>query len=240
VATIGPVSDAPELIEKLILAGVNVFRFNFKHNTTDWHRERIKRVNEVANKLNVNIEKISSVVISHDHWDHTGGLWHVLKEREGLRVYACPGFSKEFKKKVNGLKGELIELDKVTEISDDVFVTGEIAGEYKGSYIGEQSAVIKTDRGLVIATGCSHPGIIKIVSQVKKDFPGMKIYMVFGGFHLLHKSEAEVRPIAGEFKELGIEKAGPTHCTGDGAQLIFSQVYKDDYIPIKVGLVLEV
>ena len=55
VATIGPASDAPELIEKLIVAGVNVFRFNFKHNTADWHKERIKRVNEVAKSLNVNI-----------------------------------------------------------------------------------------------------------------------------------------------------------------------------------------
>jgi pyruvate kinase len=54
-ATIGPASDSLETIEKLILAGVDVFRFNFKHNTLDWHEERIKRVNEVAKKLGVSV-----------------------------------------------------------------------------------------------------------------------------------------------------------------------------------------
>jgi len=55
VATLGPASDSPELIEKLILEGVNVFRFNFKHNTVEWHRERIRRVNEAAKRLKMNI-----------------------------------------------------------------------------------------------------------------------------------------------------------------------------------------
>ena len=59
-------------------------------------------------QLNVNPEKIESVVISHDHWDHTGGLWELLKKRKGLKVYACPGFSSEFKKRVTALKGTLI------------------------------------------------------------------------------------------------------------------------------------
>ncbi len=51
VATIGPASDSLEIIEKLILAGVDIFRFNFKHNTVEWHNERIGRVNLVAKKL---------------------------------------------------------------------------------------------------------------------------------------------------------------------------------------------
>lgn len=190
--------------------------------------------------LDIDVSKIEKVVISHDHWDHTGGLWHLLKSREGLKVYACPGFSPEFKRKVKKLKGKLIETDRVTEIIDNIFVTGEIAGQYKGRYIGEQALVIKNEKGLTIATGCSHPGIIKIINHVRKDFPGIKIYLVFGGFHLLDKGAGEVRPIAEEFKELGIEKAGPTHCTGDDAQIIFKEVYKGDYIHIKTGLTLEV
>lgn len=51
VATLGPASDSIETIESLILAGVNVFRFNMKHGTTEWHEERIKRVQEVSEKL---------------------------------------------------------------------------------------------------------------------------------------------------------------------------------------------
>ena len=55
VATIGPASDSEEMIEKLINAGVNIFRFNFKHNVVEWHNERIIRVNKVAKKMGVNI-----------------------------------------------------------------------------------------------------------------------------------------------------------------------------------------
>jgi pyruvate kinase len=53
VATIGPVSDSEEMIEKLIKAGVNIFRFNFKHNSVEWHSERIERVNAVSKRLNI-------------------------------------------------------------------------------------------------------------------------------------------------------------------------------------------
>lgn len=55
VATIGPASESREIIERLIKAGVNVFRFNMKHNTLEWHHERIDRVQLVANKLKVPI-----------------------------------------------------------------------------------------------------------------------------------------------------------------------------------------
>ncbi len=55
VATIGPVSDSEEQIEALITAGVNVFRFNFKHSTIEWHAERIDRVKRVAHKMKKHI-----------------------------------------------------------------------------------------------------------------------------------------------------------------------------------------
>jgi len=48
IATIGPACESKEKITSLIEKGVNVFRFNFKHNTVQWHSDRIKRVNEVA------------------------------------------------------------------------------------------------------------------------------------------------------------------------------------------------
>lgn len=55
VATIGPASDTPELIEKLINAGVNIFRFNTKHSTPEWHGERIKLVQKIADKMGINV-----------------------------------------------------------------------------------------------------------------------------------------------------------------------------------------
>ena len=55
VATIGPASDTEESIEHLIEAGVNVFRFNTKHGTVEWHEQRIRRVQSVANRMGKDI-----------------------------------------------------------------------------------------------------------------------------------------------------------------------------------------
>lgn len=51
IATIGPSSESSEMIEKLIHAGVNVFRFNLKHNELSWHKEKINLVKEIAKKM---------------------------------------------------------------------------------------------------------------------------------------------------------------------------------------------
>ena len=190
--------------------------------------------------LGVNIKKIKRIVISHDHWDHTGGLWELLKKTGGVSVYSCRGFSEEFKDRVRKLGAELIESDTVNEIESGVFVTGQIKGRYKEEYIFEQALVMKTDNGLTIATGCSHPGIVKIIEKVKGDFPGDKIWMVFGGFHLMNKERREIKLIVDNFIKMDVVNAGPTHCTGYDAQEEFKRVYKDKYIAIKVGDTIEV
>lgn len=48
VATIGPTSDTPEILEQLIAAGLNVARLNTKHGTPEWHAERIDRIHAAA------------------------------------------------------------------------------------------------------------------------------------------------------------------------------------------------
>lgn len=55
VATIGPACESVEQIKALINAGVNVFRFNFKHNILEWHNDRIQRVNTVSAKMGMSI-----------------------------------------------------------------------------------------------------------------------------------------------------------------------------------------
>lgn len=50
VCTIGPASDSPEMIEKLIKAGMNVARLNFSHGTYDEHLRKIKLIREISAK----------------------------------------------------------------------------------------------------------------------------------------------------------------------------------------------
>lgn len=53
VATIGPASDSPEMIRKLLLAGMNVARLNFSHGNYDDHAARIKRLRDAAEELDL-------------------------------------------------------------------------------------------------------------------------------------------------------------------------------------------
>ncbi len=52
IATIGPSCDSHDQVKQLLEAGVNIFRFNFKHSTVEWHRERMQMVNDVSKELN--------------------------------------------------------------------------------------------------------------------------------------------------------------------------------------------
>jgi len=190
--------------------------------------------------LKVDIDTIEAVVISHDHWDHTGGLWEVLKRRKGLKVYACPHFSQEFKDKVKALHATLIELEKFTEITKNIFVTGEIPGVYKGQYLPEQALVVKTKNGITVIAGCSHPGIVKILEKVKEKFLQDKLYFVFGGFHLKDSNKGEINSVVDKFKEMNVEKVGPTHCSGKEAEKTFKENYGKKFISIKTGQILKI
>ncbi len=55
IATIGPASEDPVVIEKLIRNGVDVFRFNFKHNEKGWHADTIKLVKKISEKAGVSV-----------------------------------------------------------------------------------------------------------------------------------------------------------------------------------------
>jgi len=190
--------------------------------------------------LGVDINKIEAVVISHDHWDHWGGLWDLLAQKIGLKVYACPRFGKEFKEKIEKSKGELIEAKSFKEISPSIYTTGEIPGAYHGKYMAEQAMVLKTNNGLSVITGCAHPGILKILEKVKAKFSNEPIYFVLGGFHLIEQDRRAIEIIVENFKKMGIKKVGPTHCSGNKAEEIFKKIYQDNFVEIKTAEILEV
>jgi 7,8-dihydropterin-6-yl-methyl-4-(beta-D-ribofuranosyl)aminobenzene 5'-phosphate synthase len=107
-----------------------------------------------------------------------------------------------------------------------------------GDKIKEQSLIIDTAKGLIIVTGCSHQGIVNILRRAKeiRDKP---IALVFGGFHLGSKSAAEMQEIIADFKSLGVERCGATHCTGDAQIAMFKKAFGANYVPMGTGRVIE-
>jgi len=189
--------------------------------------------------MGVKINDIETIVISHDHFDHTGGLRDILRGKPGLDVYICPGFSREFKNKAKSYGGNLIEVDSFTRIADNIQTTGQIEATCGFDYIAEQSLALDTDKGLTIVTGCAHSGIINIVERVKENAK-KDIHLVMGGFHLLDESVEKIIKINNKFNELGVQYVGPAHCTGEDAIKIFKESYRENLIDIQVGRTIEV
>jgi 7,8-dihydropterin-6-yl-methyl-4-(beta-D-ribofuranosyl)aminobenzene 5'-phosphate synthase len=120
------------------------------------------------------------------------------------------------------------------EICKNVHLTGPM-----GSQIIEQSLILDSAEGTIVITGCAHPGIVEIVRKSKTILP-KDVHLVFGGFHLPRKSEVELQQIVSEFRKLGVEKAGATHCTGDRAIQIFKQAYGPNFVQMGVGRILKI
>jgi 7,8-dihydropterin-6-yl-methyl-4-(beta-D-ribofuranosyl)aminobenzene 5'-phosphate synthase len=186
-----------------------------------------------AKQMNVNLNEVEQVVISHEHGDHTGGLSTVLDKNNHVTVYAPVSFSSGFFQMVKDKKAKAVTVKDPVEICQNVLLTGEM-----GDRIIEQSLILDTSKGLIVITGCAHPGIVNIVKK-SKEIIDKNIYLVFGGFHLGGTSEKDVRKIIGTFKELGVQKVGATHCTGDEAIKLFKEAYGENYVQMGVGRILE-
>ena len=185
-------------------------------------------------KLKVNPKDVEVVVISHNHRDHTGGLLAFLGKNSNVSVYLPPSCSDRFVQQVKATGAKVITTNAPVEICKHVHLTGPM-----GAQIIEQSMVVDTAKGSIVITGCAHPGIVEIVRKSKAILP-KDIHLVFGGFHLLRKSDAEVQQIIGEFRKLDVKKAGPTHCTGDRAIQMFKQAYGSDFVRMGVGRTLKI
>jgi 7,8-dihydropterin-6-yl-methyl-4-(beta-D-ribofuranosyl)aminobenzene 5'-phosphate synthase len=181
--------------------------------------------------LGIDPTQIESVVLSHAHGDHTGGLSALMEYGARPIVYLPPSFSTTFKNQVV-LITEMIEVTPGLSIAQGMFTTGEM-----GQSIPEQALIIQTDQGLVVITGCAHPGIVEIVEQARVMF-AEPVRLVLGGFHLGSKSKAEIGAILRDFRRLGVEQVAPCHCTGERAIAMFATEYGEDFIQAGVGRVL--
>jgi 7,8-dihydropterin-6-yl-methyl-4-(beta-D-ribofuranosyl)aminobenzene 5'-phosphate synthase len=182
--------------------------------------------------LSVDLNSVDDVVLSHEHWDHVGGLPVVFEINTRAPIYFPYGFPYDFVRKVESAGAKPVPVNEAVAVCDHVYLTGQMGGMIK-----EQSLIVNAPAGLVIVTGCSHQGIVNIIKKAKELF-NRDIYLVFGGFHLMQHSKEQVDEIIKAFREFGVKKCGATHCTGDRAIQQFKDAYGDDYVEIGSGRVL--
>lgn len=156
--------------------------------------------------LGIDPEDLTTIMISHEHWDHTGGLSDLLGMNRDAEIYLLASFSGSFKNKI---KNPVIEVRGPAKICDRVHTTGEL-----GTATKEQSLVLETKSGMVVITGCAHPGIGEIMEAVSGfgDIRG-----IIGGFH--------------DFSDYhllnGVKFLSPCHCTRHLSEIVskFPDVY---------------
>lgn len=206
-----------------------------------------------ATLLGINLSKVDICIISHAHWDHTGGLTHFLAINSHAKVYMKSEakddyYSKNFfKYSQTGLDSAFFEkyagriefIDDDTEVSPGVIAAN--INKYRHMplytsimYKKEQGRLIRDDlshelfisvssgEGNIIITGCSHHGVINILTSAQEKFG--KVKGVIGGFHLngtkrlgirvKKEPPAELRAIVKYLRNNKIKKVYTGHCTG--------------------------
>lgn len=162
-------------------------------------------------KLGIDPGRIGIIVISHAHGDHTGGLSNILEINKDAEIYV-PAST------VTRLPGrKVIMVGQPLQISEDIFSTGTLRGI-------EQSLAVKTSRGIVVVTGCSHPGVGNILDAA--SYHG-KIYGIIGGLHGFR-----------DFTRLdGLSLICPCHCTQYREELECR--FPEQYLSCGAGLELD-
>jgi 7,8-dihydropterin-6-yl-methyl-4-(beta-D-ribofuranosyl)aminobenzene 5'-phosphate synthase len=167
---------------------------------------------ENMQKLNIEPSMVDDVFISHNHFDHTGGLSAFLHENDNVNIYLPPSL-----RGVHGAK-QVVHVDQPGKIHENVYSTGELDNI-------EQAMAVTTPKGIVLVVGCSHPKM-KHILDTASQFGSM--YGIIGGLHGFNKYEL--------FENL--ELICPTHCTQHIREI--KHLYPEKYVEGGVGRIIEV
>lgn len=193
-----------------------------------------------AKKLNIDLKKLDAIVLSHGDFDHGNGLKYLntktdlichpdfMLTRISRRTGNNNGLNQTREELSN--KFNLIESREPYNINDKIIFLGQIernndfekgqnlpAFDGNGEiyqHLDDSGLAIKTEKGLIVISGCSHSGICNTVEYAKKITNTDRILAVIGGFHLKEVNECTLKTIE-YMKQNNVQKVYLAHCTSD-------------------------
>jgi len=176
--------------------------------------------------LGISLADVDTVVLSHRHDDHTGGLVALQQKfPSGLRdVIVGAGFA--------GAATSFRVVGRPTSLLDMPYVqvTGPIPRTVEEHDIEreqlavpeDQALVIDTVNGLIVITGCGHAGVVNTLDAAQAMFPQRPVLALLGGLHLYERTpsfgfaslEAYLDAVGQRLRRAAVRYLVGSHCTG--------------------------
>jgi len=174
-------------------------------------------------------EQIQSVVLSHFHSDHTGGLIDFLKANNKVRVFLPKAFPADFREEVRKSGAEVVQTEGPCKVCDGARTTGVLEKP-----LPEQGLCLETPQGPVVVTGCAHPGIVRMVEAARRHAK-TPVFAVLGGFHMSRASDDQIEAAIRGLRENGVRRVAPSHCSGDKTRQAMEQAFGQEYVRSGLG-----
>ncbi len=176
---------------------------------------------ENARHMQVDLNQVTAVSLSHHHWDHADGL-EFFTPPKGTKLYVHPDLMEKVPASLKDILNKHYQLQRSespVEIDDGLFFLGQIPrrtafekGYHQDDPMTEDSALaLKTTKGCIVISGCSHSGIANICLQAEQ-VTGQPLRGVIGGMHLFDDDRATVEETIRWFENKNMEFFYPMHC----------------------------
>jgi len=227
-----------------------------------------------ARKLGIDVHTADLLVLSHGHYDHTGGVGRFLQHTRQSHVYCHPSAVLPRYAVRNGSgtsismpHESIAAMDKLSEarlhwvqeplhLGEHMGLTGHIprktsfedtggpfyldpAGNRPDPIDDDMALWIRTQKGLVVVTGCCHAGLINTLDYIFHLNNGMKICALIGGFHLMGATPLRLNLTMQALAAFEIDLLVPCHCTGQAAVELLKKTFDIRVSPGAAGKILQ-
>ncbi|EXJ16174.1 MBL fold metallo-hydrolase [Imhoffiella purpurea] len=218
-------------------------------------------------RLGLALDRVDSIVLSHGHYDHSGGLLDALDMTGAVDLYLHPEAlapkynrngreigSPVAEETLRPLCRRLVASREPVGIAPGLLLTGEIPRRHDIEDTGgpfysdpectrtdwlpdDQALVADTVEGLVVLLGCGHSGLVNTLDWIRHLLPSRPLHAVLGGMHLLRADQDRLHFTADALAELGVAYLAPNHCTGLAAICQLRQRFPSQFRESPAGTV---
>lgn len=197
-----------------------------------------------AERMNLDLSQINFVVLSHSHYDHAAGFFSmpskpkIIYTGENFWLEKFSVTDNDCKYRGAGFTQKDLQSWGVTQkicrdilqIDENIFLIGNFSRTYdfetipkkfvvgadkvQDNFTDEICLAVRKDNQIILTVGCSHAGILNIVSTVRERL-NLPVKVLIGGIHLSDADDNRINKTLAGLKNFGLEKFYLCHCSGE-------------------------